>query len=143
MSGGNIMSEASSAGSNPAAAVAPERHTSLKVAASLGATLGYGCLAAFLYLISIQIYRWFRDGEWTHFGVSEGMRVGLLRCCVNDGDTGRLAALVHWLDTPVEWLGLHRVLEVLPASLALFVLSIVGNCILIYCQDRMRDAKTS
>jgi hypothetical protein len=136
------MSEASSAGGSPAAVV-PERHTALKVGRAVGATLGYGCLAAFLYLISIQIYRWFRDGEWTHFGVNEGIRLGLLRCCVNDSDTGRLAALVHWLDTPVEWLGLHRMLEVLPASLALFVLSILGNCVFVYCQDRMRDLKTS
>jgi hypothetical protein len=60
---------------------------------------------------------------------------------VNDTDTGRLAALVHWLDAPVDWLGLHKILEVLPASLALFVLSILGNCLSIYCSDRLRDAK--
>jgi hypothetical protein len=102
----------------------------------LGAVLGYGCLAAFLILISSQLYRWFRNDEWTHFGVAEGMRLGLTRCCVNDGDTGRLAALVHWCDAPVDWLGLHKVLEILPASLALFALSILGNSIFIYCRDK-------
>jgi hypothetical protein len=107
----------------------------LRITGAFGAVLGYGCLAAFLYLISLQIYRWFREGDWTHFGVVEGMRVGLTRCCVKDGDTGRLAALVHWLDAPADWVGLHKVLEILPASLALFALSILGNSVFIYCRD--------
>ena len=111
----------------------------MRIIGGFGALLGYGCLAAFLFLIGSQIYRWFRDGEWSHFGVVEGMRIGLTRCCVNDGDTGRLAALVHWLDAPVDWLGLHKVLEILPASLALFALSILGNSIFIYCRDRGDD----
>jgi len=111
----------------------------MRIIGGFGALLGYGCLAAFLLLIGSQIYRWFRDGEWSHFGVVEGMRVGLTRCCVNDGDTGRLAALMHWLDAPVDWLGLHKVLELLPASLALFALSILGNSIFIYCRDRSDD----
>jgi hypothetical protein len=107
----------------------------LRITGAFGAVLGYGCLAAFLYLITLQIYRWFREGDWTHFGVAEGMRFWLTRCCVKDGDTGRLAGLVHWLDAPADWVGLHKVLEVLPASLALFVLSILGNSIFIYCRD--------
>jgi hypothetical protein len=114
----------------------------MRIIGGFGALLGYGCLAAFLLLIGSQIYRWFRDGEWSHFGVVEGMRVGLTRCCVNDGDTGRLAALMHWLDAPVDWLGLHKVLEILPASLALFALSILGNSVFIYCRDRS-DAQRS
>jgi hypothetical protein len=114
----------------------------MRIIGWFGALLGYGCLAAFLLLIGSQIYRWFRDGEWSHFGVIEGMRMGLTRCCVNDGDTGRLAALVHWLDAPVDWLGLHKVLEVLPASLVLFALSILGNSIFIYCRDRDRGGSS-
>jgi hypothetical protein len=107
----------------------------VRITGAFGAVLGYGCLAAFLYLISLQIYRWFREGDWTHFGVADGMSVWLTRCCVKDGDTGRLAALVHWLDAPADWMGLHKVLEILPASLALFALSILGNSIFIYCRD--------
>jgi hypothetical protein len=107
----------------------------VRIIGAFGAVLGYGCLAAFLYLISLQIYRWFREGDWTHFGVADGMSVWLTRCCVKDGDTGRLAALVHWLDAPADWMGLHKVLEILPASLALFALSILGNSIFIYCRD--------
>ena len=107
----------------------------LRITGAFGAVLGYGCLAAFLYLISLQIYRWFREGDWTHFGVADGMRVWLTRCCVKDGDTGRLAALAHWLVTPADWIGLHKVLEILPASLALFALSILGNSVFIYCRD--------
>jgi hypothetical protein len=107
----------------------------LRIIGAFGAVVGYGCLAAFLYLISLQIYRWFREGDWTHFGVAEGMRFWLTRCCVKDGDTGRLAELVRWLDAPADWVGLHKVLEVLPASLALFALSILGNSIFIYSRD--------
>jgi hypothetical protein len=111
----------------------------LRVVRAVGAVLAYGCLAAFLYLIGAQIYHWFREGEWTHFGVIDGLRVALATCCVKDGDTGRLTALVHWLDAPVDWLGLHRVLESTPASLALFAVSILGNSIFIYCCDRIAE----
>lgn len=115
----------------------------LRIVGVCGAILGYGCLAAFLWLIGMQIYRWFLQGEWTHFGVSEGLRTGLLRCCVSDPDSGRLAALVRWLDNPVTWLGLHKMLEVLPASLALFAVSILGNSIFIYCRDRIAAQKAA
>jgi hypothetical protein len=109
----------------------------LKAFSIAGAVVGYGALSAFLVLVGWQSYRWFRDGEWTHVGMSEGLRIGLQHCCVNDGDTGRLAALLQWLDAPVDWLGMHKVVEVVPASLALFAVSIVGNCIFIYCKDRL------
>jgi hypothetical protein len=115
------------------------RNLALQTARVLCAVIGYGCLAAFVYLISLQAYRWLRDGEWTHVGVSHGLSVGLARCCVRDGDTGHLAALVQWLDLPQSWLGLHRVLELLPASLALFAVSILGNSVFIYCRDRLED----
>jgi hypothetical protein len=124
-------------------AIPGRRDTALKVVGVGGAILGYGCLAAFLYVIGVQIYRWFREGEWIHFGVNEGLRVGLSRCCLKDPDSGWVAALVHWLDTPVDWLGLHQVLEVLPASLALFALSILGNSVFIYCRDRIGEHKGS
>jgi len=115
----------------------------VRITGAFGAVLGYGCLAAFLYLISLQIYRWFREGDWTHFGVADGMQLWLTRCCVKDGDTGRLAALVHWLEAPTDWMGLHKVLEILPASLALFALSILGNSIFIYCRDRRASFLTA
>ncbi len=114
----------------------------LRTTAGLGALFGYGCLIAFLYLVGAQVYRWFRDGEWTHIGLSDGMRDALTRCCVKDADSGKLADLVQWLTSPVDWLGLHRVFEVMPASLALFLVSIAGNCLFIYSRDRLhQDAR--
>jgi hypothetical protein len=111
----------------------------LRFVGAVGALVGYGCLAAFLYLVGMQIYRWFREGEWAHMGMNDGLRIGLNHCCVKDGDTGRLASFMHWLDAPVDWLGLHKVFDVVPASLALFALSIAGNCLFNYCRDRLQQ----
>ena len=122
-------------------ATAGGREIVLRITRGIGAAVGYGGLAAFLYLISLQVYRWFRDGEWTHIGISDGLRTALTRCCVNAEDTGRLASLWHWLDAPVNWLGLHQVLEVVPASLALFALSIAGNSVYVFSCDRIEELK--
>ena len=115
---------------------APE--LALKVVSAVGAVIGYGCLLAFLYLVVAQVYRWFRDGAWSHIGLTDGLRTVLLQWGVKDGDTGRLAAFVHWLDAPVSWLGLHKIFAVVPASLALLAVSIAGNCLFIYCKDRLQ-----
>ena len=50
-----------------------------------------------------------------------------------------LGHFVAWLDAPDSWLGLHRAFEWIPASFGLFALSILGNCIFIYCRDRLRQ----
>ena len=109
----------------------------LRSLSAVGAAIGYGCLAAFLALVGSQVYRWFRDGEWTHIGLSDGLRSGLARCCVSDGVPGRLTEFMHWLDAPERWLGMHKVFDIVPASLALFAVSIAGNCLFIYCRDRI------
>ena len=111
------------------------RDTAFSLLGAIGAVIGYGGLLGFLYLVGGQVYRWFREGEWTHIGLGDGLRMGLLRCCVNGG--GRVTAFIQWLDTPVNWLGLHKVFEVVPASLALFAVSIAGNCLFMYCRDRL------
>jgi len=116
------------------------RDALLRVTAGIGALVGYGCLVAFLYLVWHQVYLWFRDGEWTHIGMSDGLRICLMRFGVNDAGTGMLAAFLQWLNAPAAWLGLHRVIEVVPASLALFLASIAGNCLFIYSQDRVGKA---
>jgi hypothetical protein len=113
----------------------------LGIVRAAGALIAYGCLAAFLWLIGTQIYSWFRTGDWTHIGVIDGVRTVLARCCVQDGDFGRLTSLLHWLENPADWLGMHKVLEVIPASLALFAVSIAGNCISIYCRDRIDELR--
>jgi hypothetical protein len=104
-----------------------------------GGIVGYGCFAAFLALVGFQTYRWFQDGEWTHIGVNGSLRAALARLGGPENLTGRLGMLAHWLDAPVSWLGLHRVLDLLPASLALFAISILGNFIFIYASDHLRD----
>ena len=113
------------------------RDAVLRLLGGIGAVIGYGCLAAFVFLVGMQSYRWFRDGEWTHIGVDDGLKVGLLRCCVKEGDVGRLAAFMRWLDAPVDWLGVHKIFDVVPASLALFAISIAGNCLFVFCRDRL------
>ncbi len=113
--------------------------TRMRVLRVVGGIVAYGCLAAFLCLIAVQLYRWFREGEWTRIGISDGLRAALVGCCVNEGDTGHLANLVHWLDTPTDWFGWHRVLEVVPASIGLFFLSMLGNFAFIYGSDRLEE----
>jgi hypothetical protein len=114
----------------------------LRVTSVIGAIIGYGCLAAFLFLVGMQLYRWFRQGEWMHVGMGDGIRVGLMRCCVRDAGTGYLADFLQWWNSPVSWLGLHKVFEVVPASLALFAVSIAGNSLFIYCRDRLRSRQS-
>jgi hypothetical protein len=113
------------------------RRTLLQLLAGIGALIGYGCLLAFLYLVGMQAYRWFREGQWTHIGMGDGIRKGLAHCCVKEGAGGRLESFLQWWDAPVTWLGLHKVFEIIPASLALFAVSIVGNCLFNYCRDRL------
>jgi hypothetical protein len=114
----------------------------LRVTSVIGAIIGYGCLAAFLYLVSMQLYYWFRQGEWLHVGMGDGIKVGLARCCLRVDGAGYLAGFLQWWSAPVSWLGLHKVFEVVPASLALFAVSIAGNSLFIYCRDRLRPPQT-
>jgi hypothetical protein len=115
------------------------REAGWRAACMLGATIGYGGLGAFLALVGFQTYRWFQDGEWTHVGVNDALRTALARLGGPEALTGRLGALAHWLDAPVTWLGFHKVLDALPASLALFAVSILGNSLFIYASDHLRD----
>ena len=108
---------------------------------TVGGIVAYGCLAAFICLISVQTYRWFREGEWTRIGIADGLRAVIVNCCVNEGDTGHLASFVHWLDTPTDWFGWHKLLEVIPASIGLFALSMLGNFAFIYGGDRLDEQK--
>jgi hypothetical protein len=107
----------------------------------LGAVIAYGCLAAFLCLVSVQVYRWLRDGEWTHIGITDGLRAVLVNCCVRDEDSGLGARIVHWIDTPTDWFGWHKILEVVPATIGLFTLSILGNFLFVYGTDRLQSPR--
>jgi len=113
------------------------RTTALGVMAGIGAIIGYGSLLAFLSLVGVQAYRWFREGAWMHVGLGDGIRIGLVHCCIKEGGGGTLAKFLHWWESPATWLGMHKVFEVIPASLALFAVSIVGNSLFIYCRDRL------
>jgi hypothetical protein len=118
------------------------RTAALRVMSVIGAIIGYGCLTAFLYLVGMQLHGWFREGEWTHIGMGDGIKVGLMRCCVKDAGAGHVADFLRWWDSPVSWLGLHKVFEVIPMSLALFAVSIAGNSLFIYCRDRLRPRQS-
>jgi hypothetical protein len=111
----------------------------LQFARYFSACVAYAFLAAFVGLVGTQIYSWFRTGDWTHIGVNDGLRAVLVRCCTRGAEIGHFSPLMHWLDAPIDWLGLHKVLDILPASLALFAISVIGNCIAIYCRDRIDE----
>jgi hypothetical protein len=103
-----------------------------------GAVLAYGAFAGCVAVLTWQLYRWMRDGEWTHVGAGDGLRMLLEVCCVRDGDVGRLATLAHWLQNPTDWLGWHKVLDVTPASIGLFLLSVLGNFAFVRGSDLLR-----
>lgn len=112
-----------------------------RVLSALGAIVGYGGLAAFLWLVGAQAYRWFQQGEWTRISLADGLRSLLGHLQVPGDGGGRLARLSHWLDAPVDWLGLHKLIDILPASLALFAIAVFGNFIFVYGSDRLRDSR--
>ncbi len=103
----------------------------------VGAVIGYGCLAAFLYLVGWQTYRWFAKASGHMSGWATVCASHSPIAASKDADTGGVAVFLQWLDAPAAWLGLHKVFEFIPASLALFAVSIAGNCIFIYCKDRL------
>jgi hypothetical protein len=119
------------------------REVVLRLGSVLGAIVGYGYLIACLGLVGFQGYRWFQNGEWTHVGVNDGMRAALAHLAGADGLTGWRASLARWLDAPVSWLGLHTILEIVPASLALFIISILGNSLFVYTTDRLREGRAA
>ncbi len=108
-----------------------------KFARLSGAIVAYGAFTGCIALVGMQLLDWFRNGEWTHVGISDGLRslLGLWR--LRDG--GRLAGFARWLDAPTGWYGWHRVLDAIPASVGLFALSIAGNFVRIRageCDER-------
>ena len=107
---------------------------------AVAAVVAFGSFTWFLCLIGTQVYRWFRDGEWTRIGISDGLLSLISSCCVTNGSSGAMAQFVRWLEAPQSWLGWHRVLEVVPASMGLFLLSVLGNFIFISCSDRLDGA---
>ena len=119
------------------------RESTWRIVSVLGAVVGYGCLAAFLALVGTQVYRWFKEGEWTHISLADGIRAMLGHLHIPDDATSRLARLSHWLDAPVDWLGLHKLVEILPASLALFSIAVLGNFIFVYGTDRLRRSSVT
>jgi len=104
---------------------------------AISAIVAFGSFAWFLGLIGTQLYRWFRDGAWTRISTSDGLTSLVTSCCMQDGSTGRMADFAQWLGAPASWFGWHRVLELLPASVSLFSLSVLANFVYIYCSDRL------
>ena len=116
------------------------REIVLRITRGIGAAVGYGGLAAFLWLISVQLYRWFRDGEWTHIGVSDGLRAALARCCVDSTaipagllrcGTGSMRPWIGWGCTKCSKSFRHRS--------RCSRCAIAGNSIFIYSCDRIEE----
>ena len=104
---------------------------------AFSAIIAFGLFAWFLGLIGTQLYRWFRDGAWARISTSDGLISLVTSCCMRDGNASSMADFTHWLGAPGSWFGVHRILELLPASVSLFVLSVLANFIYIYCSDRL------
>ena len=109
---------------------------------ALAAIVAFGSFAWCLGLIGNQLYRWAHDGAWPRISASDGL-IGLVtsaaarrrRRCGQDG------GLAHWLESPASWIGVHRVLELMPASIGLFLLSVFINFLYIYCSDQLESLR--
>jgi hypothetical protein len=108
---------------------------------AISAVMTFAAFTCFLGLIGMQIYRWFRDGEWARISISDGLLSLVSSCCVREDGAGAMVAFAHWLEAPATWIGLHRVLEVLPATIGLFLLSVFWNFLYTYCSDRLEAAR--
>jgi hypothetical protein len=104
---------------------------------ALAAVIAFGSFAWCLGLIGTQLYRWARDGAWPRISASDGLVSLVSSCCARGDGEGHMADIARWLESPASWLGLHRILELLPASIGLFLLSVFANFIYIYCSDRL------
>jgi hypothetical protein len=107
----------------------------------IGGIVAYGCLTAFVVSDQLANLPMVSRGRMDAHRHRRRLRAVLVTCCVNDGDSGHLASFVHWLDTPTDWLGWHKLLEVIPASIGLFALSMLGNFAFIYGSDRIREQR--
>ncbi len=115
------------------------RHLIAKALRIGGFMVAYGAWIASAGVVAHQAYRWLRDGQWTPIGVSDGLRSAF--AVIGAGEHGRLAHFVHWLAEPTDWLGWHRVLEVTPVSVALFLLAILGNFAYVYGSDSLNERR--
>ncbi len=104
-----------------------------------GFMLAYGAWFASVGVVAYQGYRWLRDGQWTPIGVSDGLRSAF--ATIGVGERGHFAQFAHWLAEPTDWIGWHRVLEVTPAAVALFLLAILGNFAYIYGSDSLNEPR--
>ena len=104
---------------------------------ALAAVIAFGSFGWFLGLICTQLYRWFRDGAWTSISTNDGLISLVTSCCMHPGDAGRIADFSRWLEAPASWFGWHRVFELMPASVSLFLVSMLANFVYIYCSDRL------
>jgi hypothetical protein len=109
----------------------------LIVLRALAAIVAFGSFAWCLGLIGDQLYRWAHDGAWPRISTSDGLISLVTSCCARADGAGRMADIAHWLESPASWIGLHRVLELVPASIGLFLLSVFANFIYIYCSDQL------
>ena len=67
------------------------RESTWRILSVLGGIVGYGCLAAFMSLVGLQVYWWFKEGEWTHISLGDAIRAVLDRMHIADDAGGRLA----------------------------------------------------
>lgn len=74
-------------------------------------------------IIAIQVVIWLKDGYWPSVGVAKGLLY--LRSLFYSSPPGD-GSFAAWLSDPQSWLGLHKLLEFLPASLGVVI---VGFCL--------------
>ena len=67
-----------------------------------------------------QVFVWLRDGVWFPFSIIDSMR--LIRAFVSGSDS-TWTAFDAWLVTPTNWIGIHKLLSFLHATVGFWAVA--------------------
>jgi len=87
----------------------------------------FGVILAGLAVPALQIYGWLRYGNWTPFSIIDSLRLVAELFADPESPPTRLAA---WLESPSSWIGLHKLLSFLHASIGLWAVALGGAYLL-------------
>lgn len=90
---------------------------------SIGQGFAFAGLGGGAALLSWQIYTWLKTGEWPPISTPDGL---FIAWAFLFADGSAAPHFVQWLIAPETWIGVHKILDAIPAALTLFLVGIGG-----------------